>query len=553
MRERTEAEDPWKVVEFVAAVAVLLTIVALAPFVAVLLHSGRVAELSLADAVLGTARVVGESRWSDPASAFAPDARRNMPGVVGWWLAACVTMTVVGAVAVWTWRRVDAYVSRASAARRPHDLRGSRRRTWARPRDLAGSVHRTRRPGRFTLGRLDGRLLLSDAESHVALIAPTRSGKTTRYVIPWLLEHDGPAIVTSTKLDVVEATREARRRKGEVWVWDPFGEESARWSPLRGCVDWSYALAQAQWIADSSGEGDSEIAAYWRGEAAKLLAPLLHAAALDAKSMPEVLSWVDGQALNRARQILADAKREDAKAQLNAVMKLDARNRGTTFMSAGSLLAAYRYPELAQDGPEFTVRELFNGGSHTLYLVASARHQRLLAPLVVGMVSAVLHEAAELARHGPVSDRTLRVLLDEVANIAPLRDLPAHLSQAAGHGVRFATVWQSLAQLQDRYRAGADSVLANSTSKVFMGPVTDERTRRYVQGLVGEEPVETRSRTRAGALDAQRQSETRAVSLRPALSATELQQLGVERALVVEGHRKPALVSTRAWWSEASW
>ena len=64
-------------------------------------------------------------------------------------------------------------------------------------------VVRRPRPGRFTLGQLDGRLLASEPQSHVAVIAPTRSGKTTRYVIPWLLEHDGPAVVTSTKTDVV--------------------------------------------------------------------------------------------------------------------------------------------------------------------------------------------------------------------------------------------------------------------------------------------------------------------------------------------------------------
>src|SRR2546427_107547 len=75
------------------------------------------------------------------------------------------------------------------------------------PRDAAALVARRRQPGRFTLGTLDGRLLLSDPEAHVAVIAPTRAGKTTRCVIPWLLEHDGPAIVTSTKTDVLRATR----------------------------------------------------------------------------------------------------------------------------------------------------------------------------------------------------------------------------------------------------------------------------------------------------------------------------------------------------------
>jgi hypothetical protein len=38
------------------------------------------------------------------------------------------------------------------------------------------------------------------------------------------------------------------------------------------------------------------------------------------------------------------------------------------------------------------------------------------------------------------------------------------LSQAAGHGVRIATIWQSLAQAEHRYGRAADEIVASSTS-----------------------------------------------------------------------------------------
>lgn len=47
----------------------------------------------------------------------------------------------------------------------------------------------------WPLGRLRGCALRSNPESHLMAVAPTRSGKTTRVVVPSLLEHDGPAIV----------------------------------------------------------------------------------------------------------------------------------------------------------------------------------------------------------------------------------------------------------------------------------------------------------------------------------------------------------------------
>ena len=59
-------------------------------------------------------------------------------------------------------------------------------------------------------------------------------------------------------------------------------------------------------------------------------------------------------------------------------------------------------------------------------------------------------------------DRRLKLLLDEAANVAPLSELPRTMSQVAGHGIRVATVWQSLAQMRERYGRGSDTIIAKS-------------------------------------------------------------------------------------------
>jgi type IV secretory pathway TraG/TraD family ATPase VirD4 len=425
-------------------------------------------------------------------------------------------------------------------------LRGSRPRSWAKADDLDSlRVGRAQRD-RFTLGRLNGHLLAADSEAHVALIAPTRSGKTTRYVIPWLLEHDGPAIVTSTKTDVLDATRRWRAKHGEVSVWNPFGTNSMCWTPLAGCESWQASLSQARWLADAAQEGDSEIATYWRGEAARLLAPLLHAAAIAKGNIAHVLDWIDSHNTATPGDVLK-SRSPAAYRQLAGIAALDPRNRGTIYMSAGSLLAAYRMPAVqaaAKHG--FTPAEFLNGKPNTLYLIASSRDQRLLAPHLVAIVSGILHEAAERANSGRPLTPTLRVLLDETANIAPLRDLPAHLSQAAGHGVRIATIWQSLAQAEHRYDRAADEILANSTAKIYLGPVTDSVTREHITDLLGEEPIDTASLT----VDASSRSQTASRTWRAKATASALQQLEHDRALLVEGRNRPALIETKAWWEQ---
>jgi type IV secretion system protein VirD4 len=513
---RNDALTPGEVAWILGVAACLAFVAWVVPVVVVLVHSGRIPSLGLIRAVAAGVRLIGGGHTADPARAYPRDVRHLMPEAATWWTVALGTTVLLIAAVGYTWRRVEPAIARDVLGRRPYDIRGSRPRAWARGRDLP-------RGRGFSLGRLDGRKIRADEEAHVAVIAPTRSGKTTRCVIPWLLEHPGPAIVTSTKRDVLDATVAWRSRIGQVWVYDPFARESARWSPLIGCENWSHAMRQAQWLADATQGGDSEIARYWRGEAAKLLAPLLHAAALERVSMTHVLAWLDVQDVRQPSRMLLAAGAAEAERQLQAVALLDGRNKGTTYMSAGSVLQAFRFPEvLGATGPMIVPAAFHDGAPHTLYVVAPERHQELLTPLIVGLLLSLLHERIERTTHSP----RLRVLLDEASNIAPLRDLPRLLSQAAGHGIRVATVWQSLAQMHAAYGASADTILANSNAKLFMGPITDHATRGYVSELLGWE---------AGQHN------------KPKANSAALQQL-TDRALLISGAAPPTVVFLRPWW-----
>ena len=505
------------------------------PVAATLTYARGLPAMSASEAIVGTVTIAVKSRWSQPRAAYPARVRRQMPPGGWWWLGAGLPFGVFGVVAAVLVGPVDVSTARRRLGRRGYDPRGARPREWARPRDVRSLAVGVRSGARMTLGSLDGRLLAADPEAMIALTAPPRAGKTTGCVIPWLLEHDGPALVTSSKEDVRDTTAGWRARGGEVWSFDPFTPGSCCWDPLEGCEQWGFALRQGKWLADAAGHSDhSHVAEFWGQEAAKLLAPLLHAAALAGSSIGEVIGWLDAQEADAPVRLLADGGDPAAKVQLEGVLGLDSRNRGTTYMSASNLLAAYRYPEvLATARPGFTPAQLLDGGASTLYITASSRHQRLLAPVIVALVSSVLEQAVETSRaQGAPLDPLLRVLLDETANCAPLQDLPAHLSQLAAHGVRIATVWQSLAQARDRYGEATDTIMAASTCKIFMGPVTDDTTRRYLDGLLGQRPVEVDDHHTLG----------------PKASAQELQQLDRSRALVIAGELPPAIVRLDPYW-----
>ena len=525
--------DAADLLPLLAVAAALALIALLMPTAATVAGSGTVPASRPGELIAGTVRLAAQQRWADPASAYSAAAARQMPEAGLWWLSAGGAMLALLAIAGLTWRRLEPAMARERLGRRPYDPRGSRPRTWARPRDLRQLTSRRKTRGGFSLGTIDRRKLRTDLEAHVALIAPTRAGKTTRFVIPWLLEHDGPAIVTSTKRDVLDVTRRWRGHLGQVWVYDPFNHDTCTWDPLDGCTDWSRALRQATWLADATQQGDSEIASYWRGEAAKLLAPLLHAAAITEQPISVVLGWLDTQDTEKPGELLASARAVPAVKQLYGTASLDDRNRGTTYMSAGSILAAYRYPELNRASEStLTTSAFLEGRANTLYLVAADRHQHLLTPLIATVLSALLHETAERATQSGALSPTLRVLMDEAANIAPLRELPRHLSQAAGHGIRIATVWQTIAQLQERYGTSADTILANSTTKLFMGPITDEPTRRVLRN----------------SLDGTTQHPSKHSGPAQLNFAGAARQLDRPRAVALAGSSPPAVLETRPWW-----
>ncbi|UTI66142.1 type IV secretory system conjugative DNA transfer family protein [Paraconexibacter antarcticus] len=478
----------------IAAVVVGALIVAwLIPAAVTLAYVGKGPHLSVFQAGGAGLRLLAGGHLADPASAYPALTQTRMPTAAAWWAAAGAFVVVCGCVVTALVTKVEPAMARDRLGRRPYDWRGSRPRAWARPRDHRAGAHGGARRG-FAVGRIDGRPLFTDEEAHVTVIAPTRAGKTTRCVVPWLLEHDGPTVVTSTKRDVLELAAGRAHEERKVWVFDPFSDDSTSWTPIAGCEEWSHALRQGQWLADATTDGDSSVARYWQGEAAKLLAPLLHAAALEHADLDRVLEWVDTQDTQAPMVLLAGARAMPAARQLRAVADLDPRNRGTTYMSAGSVLAAYRYPEVARHlGHDFNVDAFLGSRDDTLFLIAAERHQALLAPVIVSLISSLIHTAIESGEFRN-ADRRLRILLDEAANIAPLHDLPRMLSQAAGHGVRIATIWQSLAQMRERHGHGAETILANSSAKLFMGSITDAPTRAYITDLL--EP----SRDRRGLL-----------------------------------------------------
>ncbi|MPZ29329.1 MAG: TraM recognition domain-containing protein, partial [Micromonosporaceae bacterium] len=204
---------------------------------------------------------------------------------------------------------------------------------------------------------------------------------------------------------------------------------------------------------------------HWTSRASALLGPLLYAAASVRLQMRDVVGWVLSGDINTADLILewaadrGDGDADLARMVLGGVQRAADQERQSIWSATADVIDVYTTDQ-ALDSCERSNWEphQFAASADTVYVAAPAEHQAAVAPLVVALIEAVRdaqysrHRAAALAEipHGkPVS-----LVLDEVANIAPIASLPALVSEAGGQGLHTIAAVQDLSQVRGRW--GAD-------------------------------------------------------------------------------------------------
>ena len=363
--------------------------------------------------------------------------------------------------------------------------------------------------GSIYLGRAARGWAWAGREHSTLVLGPSRSGKTSSLVVPNVLAAPGAVVVTSTKDDVLCATSSARNAVGWCLLFDPSGAvdvprgvHRVGWSPVAASRDWGGAIEIADAMVRTSrgrpfGSVGSGTDGHWTERAAALLAPLLHAAALEGASMRTLLHWVDRHDGARALEILT-ARCGDAGVAtdvLAGIMTTDDRELSGIWSTASGVLGAYRSPgALASTEGPLLDPDAFCAGPHALYVCAAGAQQQLFAPLVVGMMTQLRDAAYRRARtSGCAPVQPVLFALDEVANIAPLPDLPSIVTEGPGQGLVTLACLQDLSQARVRWGPSADAFLSIFATSVVLGGIADIPTLEALSALGGDR--ELRSRT----------------------------------------------------------
>ncbi|MFJ8710163.1 type IV secretory system conjugative DNA transfer family protein [Streptomyces anulatus] len=308
-------------------------------------------------------------------------------------------------------------------------------------------------------------LLLPSPRTPLLVYAPAPARRPT--VVRAVHDAEGPVLVVTSDPTVWAETKGARAKLGPVLVYDPghLCDTPARlhWSPTAGCELPDIAAARAAALL-APVRPQARIDAAVADTAQTLLQCWLHAAAVDGRPFRQVLRWASGSGAHEPVRLL----RTHPKAASGLAGLLE------------SALTAY--PERREVAQELTVRafaalstvhireactanradslalESFVDEGGTLYLVGEPiedpRSRPGAMPLLTALAADVVEHGRRMAARSSDGrlDPPMTLVLDDVAAVAPLPQLPELLTTGQHRGMPALVLLRSREQGRARWQ-----------------------------------------------------------------------------------------------------
>jgi type IV secretion system protein VirD4 len=495
------------------------------------------------------------AHWSDPAQAWPPQVRAQLPSPAGFYLVSLVVVTVIllaviGAMALTGNLEVEGGMIKRKN-RRPAAA-------WSKRQDVR-DLRPSGEGARLVLGYDTGwrhQLLAAEARHSVIVFGPTQMLKTAGVVIPALLEWAGPAMATSVKPDIIQTTWWQRQACGEVWVYDPtagLGRPGDTWSPLASCEDWEGARKMGQWLtaAGAGAQQRDAVSEFFEVLGSKYVGPLLFAAANDGRPMGQVLRWVNTGNEREPAAILERLGDQAACESFEAHCRREERFKGNVVGTAEVILDVYNDPAVARSAETSRINPAaLLAGYNTLYMYAPEHEQERLRPLFEALMQEVMRVAVEQAATWPDGQLPypFLALLDEAAHIAPLRNLAKLANTVSAANIQLVSVWHDMAQIRALYGPLADNVVNGHRAKLLLPGISDPATLEYVSRLIGQTEYTHQSVSRG-----QRSGDgttTEAPDYRELAPVELLRQLPRGDAVLLYSNKPPIRLHLRPWFTD---
>ncbi|MCP3821013.1 type IV secretory system conjugative DNA transfer family protein [Streptomyces sp. A3M-1-3] len=285
-----------------------------------------------------------------------------------------------------------------------------------------------------------------------------------------IADAEGPALVVTSDPTLWAETKDARAKLGPVLVYDPshLCDTPARlhWSPSAGCETREVAAARAVALlapVRPSARLDAAVA----DAAETLLRCWLHAAAVDDRPFKLVHRWAQGNSAHEPVRILrthpkaASGSAGELESALTAHPERREIAQELTARALSALSSIHIRDACTPNRTDSLTLESFVDEGGTLYLVGEAiedpRSRPGAMPLLTALASSVVEHGRHMAARSSDGrlDPPLTLVLDDIAAVAPLPQLPELLTAGPAQGLPALALLRSQEQARARWPHGA--------------------------------------------------------------------------------------------------
>lgn len=276
----------------------------------------------------------------------------------------------------------------------------------------------------------------------------------------------GPALVITSNPTLWHDTKDARAKLGPTHLYDPthLCDTPARlhWSPTAGCEDKQTAAARAAALL-APVRPSSRLDQAVSDTAETLLRSYVHAAAVDGRTVRHVHRWSQGLQVHEAVRILRTSPKAapGAAGELEAALTAHPDRRDMAQQLTTRALSALSTVNVREactpNRNDALALDSFIDEGGTLYVVGESiedpRTSPGAMPLLTALTSHVVEHGRRMAERSSSGrlDPPLTLVLDDVAAVAPLPQLPELLATGTDRGLPTLALLRSREQGRARW------------------------------------------------------------------------------------------------------
>ncbi|MFI9341173.1 type VI secretion protein [Streptomyces sp. NPDC052773] len=277
---------------------------------------------------------------------------------------------------------------------------------------------------------------------------------------------EGPALVVTSNPAVWSDTKDARAKLGPVLLYDPHHlcdtPSRLHWSPTAGCESQQTAVRRAVALL-APVRPTARIDQAVTDTAETLLRCCLHAAALDGRTIRHVHRWSQGSQIQEAvRTLRTHPKAAPGSAgELESALTAHPERRDMAQQLIGRALSALSTVHVREactpNRTDALALDSFIAEGGSLYVVGESiedpRTDPGAMPFLTALVSSVVEHGRRMAERSSPGrlDPPITLVLDDIAAVAPLPQLPELLASGPDKGMPTLALLRSREQARSRW------------------------------------------------------------------------------------------------------